>query len=125
MSGGNKTVLPVDLKSYNSITFTHLAPTVSQGEIFPNPTRPWLEYFAVEYDVKKRGRRDDIHTCHVGSAEIDTEDKKKTFDILVDGHPYGPFHRVRISICSQPTTNPEEQEHIILPLMTYLPLELP
>eukprot|EP01112_Ceratiomyxa_fruticulosa_P021366 TRINITY_DN7483_c2_g1_i1.p1 TRINITY_DN7483_c2_g1~~TRINITY_DN7483_c2_g1_i1.p1 ORF type:complete len:281 (-),score=58.06 TRINITY_DN7483_c2_g1_i1:174-980(-) len=113
----------VEHKPYVSLVISNVGQ--SSDRIVPNPTRPWLELYALDSDPKKKKSllKDEGqgHCYHASVLEFETEDKKKQFDVLLDGELYGPFYRIRISACTLPEDQNEIQD---LPVMTYLPLDL-
>jgi len=104
-----------------------------QGDKFtrPHPSSPWLELFTLEAEAlrKKKSKLDEGHSYHISMIEVEA-DKKKPFDILVDGNVIGPFYKMRITPCTknnvgpQANSNPTLNEIVNFPVMTFFPLDL-
>jgi len=109
-----------ELRSYTSISITNLG-NVPPERVQPNPSKPWFEFCVLEIDNKKRKGKEDI--SNASFVEIETEDKKKYIDILIDGELYGPVNKIRISACV--VTEGEIEHQLEFPVMTYLPIDLP
>eukprot|EP00004_Rigifila_ramosa_P003994 TRINITY_DN1437_c1_g2_i1.p1 TRINITY_DN1437_c1_g2~~TRINITY_DN1437_c1_g2_i1.p1 ORF type:complete len:794 (-),score=204.08 TRINITY_DN1437_c1_g2_i1:87-2468(-) len=111
---------PLESRSYAAIS---IASTPRGGERGPlgNPTLPWLEVAATEDPGKKKSKKPgDLfgQNYHVGFIEL-KEDKKKPFEILIDGEIFGPFWRIHISACKAN----DSSEHLSIPIMSYFPCE--
>jgi len=123
--GAIKQSIPIDAKPYNSVIISNIPSSVDKGGVPPNPTRPWLEMQTSESDPKKRktkGRDDDsVSSYHLSQLELEGEDKKKGFNILLDNVLYGPFNKIRITTCN----NVNQEEILSIPIMTFFPLEFP
>jgi len=123
--GAVKQAAPIEPKSYNSIIVSNVPSQADKGAVPPNPTKPWLEMICAESDPKKRKAKgkdsDESLSCyHLSQVELEADDKKKNFHILLDNVLYGPFYKIRISPC-----NVTQEEILSIPFMTFFPLEFP
>eukprot|EP00026_Physarum_polycephalum_P000658 Phypoly_transcript_00659.p1 GENE.Phypoly_transcript_00659~~Phypoly_transcript_00659.p1 ORF type:complete len:1330 (+),score=180.08 Phypoly_transcript_00659:190-4179(+) len=152
LNGVARSVLVSEPKPYTSISLSNFGPLDKAQQNNANPTRPWLELSTVEAESKKK-RREESHTHYVNIVDIETEGKKLV-DVLLDGEYYGGVYKLRITTCTAPlitrptasSTPPSpyptvssspaspslpltpaatEEEQIVFPVMTYLPLNLP
>lgn len=117
--GAARPAQTTDLRTYTTITMTNVGNTADR--VHPNPVRPWLEMCVVESETKKKKQREEA--LNVSTVEIETEDKKKLIDVIIDGELYGPVYRVRISACT--TSAESDSEQLSFPIMTYFPIDLP
>jgi hypothetical protein len=133
--GAVKQAPPIEPRSYQTIIISN-TPFYGDKGISPNPSKPWLEMYAVESDSvcshivnecwyiflqkKRKVKGDDASCYHISQADIECDDKKKTFHVLLDGVLYGPFYRIRIT-----PVNVNQDEIMTIPFMTFLPIELP
>ena len=74
-----------------------------------------------ETETKKRKQREEA--LNVATVEVETEDKKKLIDVIIDGELYGPVYRIRISACT--VSSDPDSAQLEFPLMTYFPIDLP
>ncbi len=147
--GAVKQAAPIDTKSYNSIIISNVPSSNDKGAVPPNPTKPWLEMQTSESDPvrsaysltqqqKKRKPKgkdsDDSVTCyHLSQVELDSEDKKKTFHVLLDNVLYGPFNRIRYTIVHSvhdtshriAPCSISQEEILNISFMTFMPVEFP
>lgn len=56
---------------------------------------------------------------HVRSVEIEAANKGATFDICLDGVPYGPFQKVILSPCVFGDPNATDPQFVTIPVMSY------
>lgn len=110
---------PLDSRPYQSLSVVNV-PRSSDKGLCACPTNSWLEMFTLEETKKKKsGKSENGQTHHVGYAEIRVEDRKKSFDLLIDGELFGPVFKIRISACKAN----ESSEIITFPVATYFPME--
>jgi len=121
----------IEAKAYHLITIANTP--LCTDRIPPNPTKPWLEMFTVECDMKKRKSKptekelemSPLGTYHCSVVDIENEDKKKGgLHILLDGVVYGPFIRVRISACNNSGGVGVTGDFVKFPVMTFFPLDM-
>ncbi|EGC29962.1 hypothetical protein DICPUDRAFT_99674 [Dictyostelium purpureum] len=109
-----------------------------------NQMKPKMEIHLVEAEQKKKKiiSSEDLFRFFTTVIEIESPDKKKTFDILLDGQLHGPFNKIKLSFCSNkdtptvgntrnstvpstvsPDNSLSNDDFITFPIMTFLPLE--
>jgi hypothetical protein len=117
--GNARPPLSTDLRTYTTFTLTNVGNTADR--VHPNPVRPWLEMCTLESDTKKKKGREEA--VNIAMVEVESEDKKKLMDVIIDGELYGPVYRIRISACASSAESDAPQ--LEFPVMTYLPIDLP
>jgi len=93
----------IESKQYTSISISNFGSPDKSSASNANPSRTWLEVISVEADPKKRNRKEDTHLYYVSVVDLETEDKKKLVDVVLDGEYYGSVYRIKISICTAPS----------------------
>ncbi|GAM17667.1 hypothetical protein SAMD00019534_008420 [Acytostelium subglobosum LB1] len=79
---------------------------------------PSMDVYLTEFDAKKkRAKNDEPINFTSNSIEIECakDEKKKPFDVMLDGQLCGPYTKIRITFCNV------SDEVIQMPMMTYLP----
>jgi Phosphoinositide 3-kinase gamma adapter protein p101 subunit len=103
---------PMDKATYSQISIANVPIAGGEmGKVQGDPSASVLEVSLVEADASKKAKKTatyigreasetaGVATVHAVVVELDSEDRKKTFNIVLDGCPYGPFARIRISRC--------------------------
>eukprot|EP01087_Luapelamoeba_hula_P015668 TRINITY_DN4701_c0_g1_i1.p1 TRINITY_DN4701_c0_g1~~TRINITY_DN4701_c0_g1_i1.p1 ORF type:complete len:949 (+),score=126.79 TRINITY_DN4701_c0_g1_i1:71-2848(+) len=116
--------LTLEPKPYHTLTVSNI-PIQGDRCTPPDPTKPWLEMYALEYDKKRKTKVSDEHLYHVSQVEVEVKEKdrrREPFHILLDGVLYGPFDKVKIGMCM--TSRDESAVCHNLTVMSYFPLVL-
>ncbi|EGG14338.1 hypothetical protein DFA_12108 [Cavenderia fasciculata] len=120
--------MSIDYKSYFEISIQNQIPKYHHqinGNSSNNATGGGIgegvrmELCMMEFDQKKKRMKSDqpcLFTTNCIEIESHKDDKKKPFDLLLDGQIYGPYSKVKLSYCTTP-----KNEFITFPIMTYLP----
>lgn len=108
-----------DYRQYQQICMASV-PTATDAayNVGADPTHPWLELLLVD-NSKKAGGRTDPRIYHVSQVELISE-RLEPFHLLLDGRPYGPFVKVKITGAMYP----DKDKIFTIPVMTYLPTDL-
>jgi len=125
ISGVTRQGPALDARPYTEILLSNI-PLHGDPCAPADPSKNWLEMYAVEDTKKKKTRVSDEHFYHISQIEIAQKDKKRTgFHILLDTVLYGPFTMVKITQCIK--HRDIDQAYILghsLPIMTFLPVTL-
>lgn len=120
-AGMARTAPAMEAKPVQSLIISNV-PRVADKGTPANPTVPWLEMHMVEGEggkKKKKISNTNGETFHIGYVEIKSEDRKKPFDVIIDGELFGSFYKIRVSACKAK----DSSEIISLPIMNHLALE--
>eukprot|EP01133_Synstelium_polycarpum_P012616 gene12616-14807_t len=134
--GVSQQMLSIDYKNYFEISVNNQMPKTSSTlavneKIGSSSTKnkksnnntsssanSMVEMSIVEFDTKKKRMKTEEPTKFMANfveIECNKDDKKKPFDVLLDGQLCGPYTKIKISYCKI------EDETLLFPVMTFLP----
>merc|ERR550525_775298 len=94
LSGENQ-----EKKTFENISLNYLlianVPRQNDDCFPPNPFCPWLEMY-VDPKTGAPGLANDKKQ-HISELELECNNPSHTFEVVVDGQSFGPYHHIKIS----------------------------
>mmetsp|Transcript_52410 Transcript_52410/g.131753 ORF Transcript_52410/g.131753 Transcript_52410/m.131753 type:complete len:915 (-) Transcript_52410:263-3007(-) len=115
---GNPRGLPQGTRSIQSLVMSSMP---VEGDKLPgDPLKQWLELRTVELETRKSKKksRELVRSHHASHVDLEVEDRKRKFDIMLDGQLYGQFTKVTVSPLFSC-----RQEWVCMSLATFFPAQ--